>query len=154
MRAYAYLAAALLWAASLFWAYNHGVTVTASHWRGEVATAQRDAEQAARKRETELTQAADDAARKARDDAEKLRAAAAAGRVVAYRLRDQVRAYASRACSPATVADGSAPSETPGVVLSELFGWADARAQELAESLDQSNAAGRACEVIYERASK
>lgn len=143
-------ATVLLVAGSLYGAYRHGVTTTETKWRAESAEAARLAERTARSREAVLQNQIEVIRNEAKQSQSVLDAAAVAAEHNAAGLRELVRQYASRTCPSATIAAGSAPASSAEPLLSELFGWADRRAGELAAALDKSAASGRACERAYD----
>jgi len=94
----------------------------------------------------EVTDAANLQAAQARADAQRLDRAAGVLRaavVAAY------PASAPNTGSNPTVASSSTPATGPGLVLPELFGWADSRLRELAAAYDQARIAGLSCERSY-----
>lgn len=73
---------------------------------------------------------------------------------VSDQLRQQARVLAavcgagpaSAASASAGAASASAAGFSPGVVLADVFGWADETAGELAQAYDRARSAGLACE--------
>lgn len=81
------------------------------------------------------------------------RAAAARADLRAGELRHAystvAAALADRVSEAAAAAAGGPTAEPAGLVLSELFGWAEGRLRSCAAALDQSLIAGRACERAH-----
>jgi hypothetical protein len=147
-----------------------GAAWTAQGWRGDAKLA--DAE-AAHNREREgqaqATMAAIEAARtegrrraaaleKARDDATKQAAAAAADADRLRAERDGLHAYANALARAAVTrdpaaADGSPSGASGADLLAYMLGRVSARATELAEIADRSRIAGLTCERAYDSSS-
>lgn len=60
------------------------------------------------------------------------------------------RALTRGAAADSAATGGSAPATGPGLVLADVFSWADGPLRELAAALDQSRIAGLACERAYD----
>lgn len=99
------------------------------------------------RRLTAQQEAADAAARKARQ----ARADAADAGVAAERLREHAAQLAARAgaCDPAAAAGGPAAS-APGLVLADMLQRVEAHGRDAAAALDAASTAGTACERSYE----
>jgi len=94
----------------------------------------------------EVTDAANLQAAQARADAQRL------DRVAGVLRNAVVAAYASKPADPSgdpATAGSSTPATDPGLVLPDLFGWADSRLRELASVYDQARIAGILCERSY-----
>lgn len=95
----------------------------------------------------EVTDAANLQAAQARADAQRLDR-------VAGVLRDAVvAAYASKPADPRddpTTASSGTSATGPGLVLPDLFGWADSRLRELVTVYDQARIAGILCERSHD----
>lgn len=94
----------------------------------------------------EVTDAAHLQAAQARADAQHL------SRVAGVLRAAVIAAYPGNTTKPGddpTVAGSSTPATGPGLVLPELFGWADSRLRELASAYDQARIAGLSCERSY-----
>lgn len=137
----------------------------ANGWRKDAVIAQMKTDQAnererqsfaqmkavddARAEEQRRAQTLSEIANDATKQADMARADARAAGATAERLRQRVATLLRDASNPA--ATGAGPTTgTAGVVLSDVFTWADNRAGELAEALDASRIAGAACERAYE----
>lgn len=122
-------------------------------WRAALEQERADGEKRERdkerQRENDLRKVADDAQKQI--DQARRDAAASAGLADSLRKQADALAIAIRAASghSATAGAGKAAGAA-GMVFADVFSSADARAAEVAASLDRSHAAGIACERAYE----
>jgi hypothetical protein len=126
-------------AAVLWWGYQHVKGIGAAECQAAHDKADRAEEQ---RRTAALAGVANEAqrmAKRARDDARGVDAAAPG-------LRGAVSA---RLHVPAAASSASAPAGTTGDVLADVLGAAETRLRDLAAIADQSRVAGSACERAY-----
>lgn len=96
---------------------------------------------------TEIAHAANLQAQEARTDAEHL------DRVAGVLRSALIAAYAPNTTGPggdAATTPGSSPATCPGLVLTDVFSWADPTLRELAQAYDRAHTAGLACERSYD----
>jgi len=161
---YRWIAVALLAAAAVgYFAILHaqldGARVQLAHERATRVQEHADAERAARaatERARLEEQRRTAAQKEATDESQRLseRARSDAAGAAAERERVLVAAAgAARRCDatrdPGAPASGPA-AESPGLVLADVLGRADARAGELAAALDAAHIAGQLCERSYD----
>lgn len=162
LKALPYMAAVLLALGALYWAYNHGVSVTNDDWQVKWsdrdtadATAKAVNEAAARGKERawqlKIDKVAEDgqhAIDQATGDAASARASADSLRGAADSLAAQLSA--SHAGSHSCTAAASAAASRAVLVLADVLKRADQRAGDLARYADQSHARGVSCAQAYD----
>ncbi|RXT84209.1 hypothetical protein B1F69_25965 [Pseudomonas syringae] len=145
----------LAMAGALYGAYRHGVTVTDLAWKAkwaEEVSAQSEAVATTateyRTEEQRRQKAANQVANDARQEQTAALTDAAVADAAGDRLRVEARKLAAAtSCAPSDTgaAERGKAASRAAMVLSELLGWADARAGELAKAYDESRIAGLAC---------
>lgn len=146
--------------ACLWWAYSHGVSVTATEWQGkwdkqalDLVEAKAKALELVREEDKRRQSAIDEVRQHAEQQIARAEADAAVADAAATSLREQAKRLADRAgqctSNPTATQRGKAAAQ-PSMVLADVLGRADARAGELAAAYDRASAAGLACERAYD----
>jgi hypothetical protein len=153
------LCVAALLGASHWWAYDHGHDTASLEWKakweeqaGQLADAQRQAEQIQRDEELRRQSAITQVTRNAQEQIDQARADADRAHAAADSLRDQAKrlaASAGKACSNTGAASTGRTATTTAMVLADVFGRADQAAGELAAAYDRARIAGQTCEQAY-----